>query len=121
MVKKIVNEEEQKALEEKEAEIAIKQNIKKKRTTLSDWMATFVADNVMQYGQTIMDKLAKEDPREASRFLTNLLKYAAPPATDPDKAGPGRPANADKKKADSDADDALKKVNKLSKTYKKEE
>lgn len=119
MAKKVLTDEEQAALEKKEAEKAIREQIKKKRNDLSDWMVTFVDYNIRTYGQDIMDGLVKDDKREASRFITNLMRYAAPTATDPDKATSAKQVEETKKKEDSDAADAAKKVEKLSKQYQK--
>lgn len=100
----------------KEAEKNIREQIRRKRADFSDWMTTFVASNMEQYGQKIMDDLVRNDPREASRFLSNIMKFAAPAASDPEKNAKD---TAKKETSDSEAREAEAKIKKLSKTFEK--
>ena len=113
-------EEEKKAAdkEQKEAAKELREAVKLKRNELSEFMVRFVASNMKKYGQAILDQLVADDPREASRFLSNLMKFAAPTVADPDKLDAGKKGK-DEKKVNPEYKDALDHINKMKKQFEK--
>lgn len=114
-------EEQKKAAdkEQKEAARELREAVKMKRNELSEFMVHFVARNMHKYGQVIMDQLVNDDPREASRFLSNLMKFAAPTVADPEKLEAGKKGKDEGKKANPEYKDAIDHINKMKKQFEK--
>lgn len=114
-------EERDRKLDEKAKKLEarrLQEHVRLKRSELSEWMVNFVSGNMRKHGQAILDALLEEDPKEASRFLTQMMRFAAPTVADPTKD--------DNKKATDTAqpapeyEEAAKRINTLKRKFNKD-
>lgn len=96
---------------------SLRDEVKMKRSELSGWMVNFVSSNMRKHGQAIFDSLLADDPKGAAAFLTQMMRFAAPAATEPDKAKTGEGGNEQA----SEHKEALERVNKMKKQFEKQQ
>jgi DNA-binding transcriptional MerR regulator len=115
-------EEKRAKMEEKEAARQLRDQVKMKRSELSDWVVRFVKDNMRKHGQSIFESLLEDDPKAAANFLTQLMKFAAPTVADPDKLEQSKKdKGGDEKPVPPEYEEAKRKIDQLKKKFSKEE
>jgi hypothetical protein len=118
-------EERRTEQEKREAEAAkkkeartLRENVKQKRNELSEWMVSFVSSNMRKHGQAIFESLLQDDPKGAASFLTQMMKFAAPTVSDPEKLDSKKPE--EEKEELPEYEEAKRKIEQLKRQFKKD-
>lgn len=105
------------AAKKKEAR-TLRENVRQKRSELSEWMVTFVSGNMRRHGQAIFESLLADDPKAAASFLTQMMKFAAPTVADPEKLDVKKPEVEEE--VAPEYEEARRKIEQLEKQFNKD-